>query len=201
MALCGLREIRGLYAGGLLGLALSALSGCASVQAKGATVKPPLDVPPPPPHVIELPAEPLEPVGEIPNPSATNPSTPRPPRPAPKPSEAKPEAKPDSSPTGPPATETPAPVPPVPAPAPQLQTPQTADTSTAAGKVRSTIDHARSSLNTVNYGPLSNDRKKAYKDAQLFMQQAEDALKEGNIVLAQAAATKAEKLAQELAGR
>jgi len=48
---------------------------------------------------------------------------------------------------------------------------------------------------------LSNERKKAYKDAQLFLQQAEDALKDGNIVLAQAVATKAETLARELAGR
>jgi hypothetical protein len=35
----------------------------------------------------------------------------------------------------------------------------------------------------------------------LFLQQAEDALKDGNIVFAQAVATKAEKLARELASR
>jgi hypothetical protein len=174
---------------------LAALSGCASAQAKSSAEKLPLDVPPPPPHVVELPAEPLEPVGEIPSPTAPGASgAPRPP--AAKPPEAK---KPDNPPAQPPA-ETPAPVLPPPAPAPQLRTPQTADTASVA-KVRTTIEHAKSSLNTVKFDPLSDERKKAYNDVKQFCQQAEDALKEGNIVFAQAVATKAEKLALELAGR
>lgn len=189
--------------GALIISVLLALGACASAQAKGSADKPALDVPPPPPHVVELPAQPLEPVGEIPNPGATATGAPRAPRPAPpKPEQAKPaEIKPDNPPgqaTAP--AETPPPAPSSPAPAPQLRTPQTADTTAAARKVRATIDSAKSSLATVNYGPLSNDRKKAYNDAKLFIQQAEDALKEGNIVFAQAVATKAETLARELAG-
>src|SRR5262249_37029452 len=113
--------------------------------------------------------------------------------------EGKPEPKADT-PATPPNPEPAPPLPP-PAPTPQLKTPQTSDTSGAAKTVRTTIDRARNTLNTVNFGPLSNERKKAYKDAQLFLQQAEDALKEGNIVFAQAVATKAETLARELAGR
>ncbi len=80
-----------------------------------------------------------------------------------------------------------------------MRTPQTADTSAAA--VQTTIDRAKNTLSTVNYGVLSNERKKAYKDAQLFLRQAEDALKEGNIVFAQANASKGDTLARELAGR
>jgi hypothetical protein len=180
------------------------LTACASAQAKG-TDAPTLDVPPPPPHVVEIAAEPLEPVGEIPNPNTPAPA--RPGRPAtretaPKPDAAKPEPPkadaPASAPAPPP--ENPAPVAPPP-PNPQLLTQQPADTSTAAKKVRTTIDGARSTLNGVNYGPLSNERKKAYDDAKRFIDQAETALKEGNIVLAQAVATKAETLAHELAGR
>jgi hypothetical protein len=98
----------------------------------------------------------------------------------------------------------PPPVDPPPAPVPppaQLRTPQTADTSGAARIVRTTIDTARGLLNSVNFGPLSNERKKAYNDAKLFMEQAEDALKEGNLGFAQGVATKAETLARELAGR
>jgi hypothetical protein len=91
--------------------------------------------------------------------------------------------------------------PPPAAPPAQLRTPQTADTSGAARTVRTTIDTARALLNTVNFGPLSNDRKKAYNDAKLLMQQAEDALKEGNLGFAQGVASKAETLARELAGR
>lgn len=182
-------------------------AACASAQAKGANDKPALDVPPPPPHVIELPAEPLEPVAEVPG-TATPPSgsgTSRPGRtrespPKPASGESKPEAKPDQPTGGTPPTETPAPVPPS-TPAPQLKTPQTADTGAAARNVRTTIDRAKNTLATVNFGPLSNERKKAYNDAKLFLQQAEDALKEGNVVFAQAVATKAETLARELAGR
>ena len=66
--------------------------------------------------------------------------------------------------------------------------------------MRTTIDTARGILNGVNFGPLSNERKKAYNDAKLFLQQAEDALKQGNLAFAQGVATKAETLAKELAG-
>jgi hypothetical protein len=67
--------------------------------------------------------------------------------------------------------------------------------------VRTTIDSARGILNGVNFGPLSTARKKAYNDAKLFLQEAEEALKEGNLAYAQGVANKAETLAKELAGR
>ena len=175
-------------------------TACASTLAKGSSDKPPLDVPPPPPHAIELPAEPLEPVGEIPSaPGGTSPGASRTTRPTPsKPETSKPESKPDTTPPTTTPTE-PAPVAPPPAASnPQLRTPQTADTSTAAKTVRTTIDRARTMLSTVNFAPLSDERKKAYNDAKLFIQQAEDALKAGNIVFAQASASKAETLAKEL---
>ena len=180
--------------------ALSALTGCVSTQAKGPD-KPALEVPPPPPHVIEIPAEPLEPVGEVP--AAPTGTPPRPSRPATRPEPRSGETKPgEAKPAETAPAETPPPAPaPIPPPNAQLLTPQTADTSTAAKVVRTTIDKAKSTLNSVNFGPLSNERKKAYNDAKLFMQQAEDALKEGNIVYAQAVASKAETLARELASR
>jgi hypothetical protein len=181
------------------------LAACASAQAKGGPNKPGLNVPAPPPHEIELPAEPLEPVGEVPGTAMGAGSTaPHSGRPATtKPQDAKPEGKSEppkaDAPASPPQPEPAPPLPP-PVPTPQLKTPQ-ANTDAAAKTVRTTIDRARATLSTVNFGPLSNERKKAYKDAQLFLQQAEDALKEGNIVFAQANATKAETLARELAGR
>jgi hypothetical protein len=179
------------------------LAACASAQAKGASDRPALNVPTPPPHEIDLPAEPLEPVGEVPGTAAGTGSTaPRSGRPAAtKSPDAKPEGK-SEQPKADAAPPQPDPAPPLPppAPTPQLKTPQTADTA-AAKSVRTTIDRARATLSTVNFGPLSNERKKAYNDAKLFLQQAEDALKEGNIVFAQANATKAEILARDLAGR
>ena len=48
---------------------------------------------------------------------------------------------------------------------------------------------------------MNNERKKAYNDAKLFIQQAEDAIKQGNFVFAQGMANKAETLARELAGK
>lgn len=159
-------------------------------------------VPAPPPRIIEPAAgATLEPVGDLPN--SPSGAASRPPRreAAPKPpaAEGKPEAKAggEQKPVEPPTVE----APPAPPPAAQLRTPQTTDTSGAAKTVRATIDTARGILNTVNFGPLSNERKKAYNDAKLFLQQAEDALKQGNLVFAQAVATKAETLARELAGR
>ena len=159
-------------------------------------------VPPPPPRIVE-PAEVIEPVGDLP--SAPSGAASRPPRreapTKPAASEARPEAKaggPEKPVEQPPVES--APVPP-PVPSAQLRTPQTADTSAAAKTVRTTIDTARTLLNAVNFGPLSNVRKKAYNDAKLLLEQAEDAVKEGNLAFAQGLANKAETLAKELAGR
>ena len=186
----------------LLPLIAVAVSACASVQAKGSD-KPALNVPPAPPHEIAIPAEPLEPVGEIPDslpvgsPPAPRSARPTSTRPA---ASEKPEPKTDK-PDQPaqPAPTTPDPAPPL--PPPQLKTPATADTSAAVKTVQTTIDRAKSTLNAVNQRTLSKERQKAFKDAQLFLQQAEDALKDGNVIFAQAVATKAETLAHELAGR
>ncbi len=188
-------------------LAISGLaaSGCATALARGKPAdRPALIVPPPPPRIIEpAPLESTpEPVPELPLPTgaAGGGSSSRPGRaaPAPKPEAPKPAEKPgEVKPVEPPPAEPP----PAASPPAQLRTPQTADASGAAKNVRSTIDTAQALLNTVNYAPLSNVRKKAYNDAKLFMQQAEDALKEGNLVFAQAVANKAETLAKELAGR
>ena len=52
----------------------------------------------------------------------------------------------------------------------------------------------------MDYAPLTNLRKKAYNDAKRFMDQAEEALKEGNLAFAQGVANKADTLAKELAG-
>ena len=157
-------------------------------------------VPAPPDRVIE-PAEIVPdpvPVPELP--SAPNGAPARPPR---RETPARSQAT-EAKPTDPkPVEQVPGPVEPAPAATPpaQLRTPQTADTSGAAKAVRTTIDTARGLLNGVNFGVLSNERKKAYNDAKLLMQQAEDALKEGNLGIAQGVATKAETLARELAGR
>ena len=185
----------------VLALPLIALmaGGCASVSAK-AKDAPSLSVPPAPPRVIEPAPDPLpEPVAELP---ATAPATP--PTSAPRPNRARETRPPVTDPKAEKPVEPvlpPDPVPPPPAqPTAQLQTPQTVDTN-AARAVRVTIDRANGLLSEIDYRLLNSVRKKAYDDVKRFVQQAEGALKEGNVVFAQAVATKAETLARELAGR
>lgn len=182
------------------------LSGCAALSAKSkAPELPAMNVPPPPPRLIEPAPEPLpEPVAELPAapPSATaTRGTSRPPvsRPAPQPDSKPAESKPADPPPTPP--QDPAPVQPPPAPAAQLRTPQTADTTNTERNVRGTIDRASGLLKNIDYRLLNAERKKAYNDSQQYIKQSEDALKEGNLVLAVAMANKAETLAKELAGK
>ncbi|HEY3885818.1 MAG TPA: hypothetical protein VGL62_11455 [Vicinamibacterales bacterium] len=201
------RVLRGMtLAAGIASLS----TGCASTSAKTGGDQPALNVPPPPPHVVtppELPSEP-EPVGELPPPSVA-PTTTRPRREAtPKPSDTKTDVKPGETkpveampPEAAPAAPPPAPPKPPADTGPQLVTPQTADTTAAVNGVRATMDRALGLLNSVDYRTLSPERKKAYDDAKLFLQGADNALKQNNLQAAQGEATKAETLARALAGK
>jgi len=181
---------------GFSALAVLALTGCASVQAKGPVDRPALIVPPPPARIVEPAEVPPEPVSELPPVSSGASRSARPTSPKSEPPKAA-ETKAGQDPT--PPVEPPPPAPS--APPAQLRTPQTADASSAAKAVRNTIDTARGILYGVNFGPLSNEQKKAYNDAKLFLQQAEEGLKEGNLAYAQGVANKAQTLARELARR
>ena len=156
-------------------------------------------MPPPPPRVIEPAAapEPIpEPVADLPPAPPTN----RPARSQPKETREQPkENKPatESQPAQPPETQ-PAPVP---QPPTQLRTPATANDTEAENQIRGAIERGRSLLGTVNFSMLSNERKKAFNDAKMFLDQAESALKQGNYEFARSIASKGETLARDLAGR
>jgi outer membrane biosynthesis protein TonB len=172
------------------------LAACASASAKTKPVEmPPMSVPPPPPRVIEPTPRPEptpEPVADWPPAPTAKPS--RPARETREP--AKPEAKP------PEAQEAPQQPAPVPQPPPtQLRTPATANDTEAENAIRGSIDRGRNLLASVNFPMLSNERKKAYNDAKMFLDQAEAALKQGNYVFAQGVANKGELLPHDLAGR
>jgi outer membrane biosynthesis protein TonB len=180
-------------------VAVAALAGaCASASAKVKPIEvPPLVMPPPPPRVIEPvpPPEPAPaPVADLPAaPPANRPVRPQPKeREQPKPPETKP---PESQPVQP---EMPAPVP---QPPPQLRTPATANDTAAESQIRGAVERGRSLLASVNFGMLSNERKKAYEDAKMLLDQAESALKQGNYGFAQGVASKGETLAHDLAGK
>jgi|SoiMethySBSTD1v2_1073268.scaffolds.fasta_scaffold722092_2 hypothetical protein len=186
----------------LLILALLPAVACATAKAKTPEVRPPLDVPPVPPRVIEpLPStEPasLEPVAELPAaPPATPPRTTRtqPPKDNNNRTEpAKPEQKPE---TPPDTTAAPQPT----APVPPLRTPSTAVGPDAARQVREVVDRAKRMLDTIDTRTLSADRRANYDAAHDFIKQAEDALNKSDNVLAASLANRAETIARQLGGR
>jgi hypothetical protein len=187
----------------LLFALLVAAAGCASASAKTPSDRPTLEVPPPPPRVIE-PAAPIEappePVADLPAATPTSPARPRPQsREGGTRESVKTEPKPETTAEPPPQ---PQPVPPVQTPPEsQLRTPGTADGAEAARQVKEILDRTVKSLSSIDYRVLSGERRKAYDEAKEFMRNADDALKKASYVLARSLAEKAEKLTRELQGR
>lgn len=182
-------------------LAALATSACSTAQAKGPTTRPALEVPQPPPRVVEaMPAEtppPIEPVADLPPPPTAS-SRPRP-QPSSRESASREAAKTEPKPETPPAAqEAAAPTTPVP-PAPQIRTP--ADNSETARQVREILDRANKGLSTVDYRVLTPQRKESYDSAKQFIQLAEEAVRVSNFQYAKFLAEKADTLAKELQGR
>jgi hypothetical protein len=172
-------------------------SGCAKVQARTEPVMPELTPPPPPPRVVETYPEEAPVVVEAP---ATETATSAP--------AARNTAKPPVSPTTKPDTtakpEPPRIEPEKPAAQPQPQPPALTlkptpgSESTTEGSIRRLISNASRDLARVNYGSLNQDGKAQYDTAKRFMQQADDALRSGNLVFAGKLADKAATMAAVL---
>ncbi len=174
-------------------LLIVALAGAACKTARAATPveRPNLEVPPPPPRLIEpVPVPEPEPEPVVEAPAATSAK----PKPAPPP--VKPETKADTppEPTTPPAT-------PPAQPPPQLRTPGMPSGAEAARQVQAILDRAATLLRSVRYQRLSPELKNSYDTARRFMEEGERELKALNYVLARELAEKAERLAKELQGR
>jgi hypothetical protein len=181
-------------------LALSSVSAaCAHGQAKTIAELPPLDMPAPPPRVIEtiepqppavvaLPDEPRTTIRQRPVPPPQRADTPRPAEPP----------KPD-----PQVVEPPRPVeePPRTPPATTLQTTPTQREGQVEQRVRAQVRQALTDLNRVNYQALNADARNQYDTAKRFASQAEDALRARNLVFASNLADKAAALAAQLLGR
>jgi hypothetical protein len=178
--------VRGL----LLAAVIAALAagGCATARVKAPSVPVALEVPAPPPRVI-VPPEPEipEPPEPTPEPESMAPRTPRRPPVA---GPAKTEPKADN------------------APAAQLAPPtatlqQALPTSPAdlVRRVREQLGQAQTDLRRVDYRALSADGKSQYDTATRFIEQAEQALREKNLVFAAKVAEKSAVLAASLVGR
>jgi len=191
------RRGNGRHHAALLPLAVCAClaSGCLGLRAHAVTAPEPLNMPDPPPRIVEvrepdvpppisLPEEPLRntPTRARPNAVASEPARPsEPPKPEP-PVDA---AKPDET-TRPPTT---------------LQITPTQREEEVERRIRGVLGQAMTDLNRVNYQALSSDGRTQYEQAKRFVSQAEEALRAKNLLFANNLADKAATLANQLAGR
>ena len=175
----------------VLGFGILAASGCAKAKAASVPDGPPLQVPAPPQRVLAPVEEP--PIVATPEaePSPPVAAAPRPARPA---SEPKPQAAP------PVAAQAPAPPARGSAETRELRPASPANPATERS-VRDLLARASRDLGQVNYGRLSADGRVQYEQARRFTAQAEDALKQRNLIFAATLADKAATLATELLGR
>jgi hypothetical protein len=161
---------------------------CARALAKAEVPLPELAPPPPPPRVVEVYAD--EPLPTVdPGPAETALNTP-PVRPPARPAAAKPEPpKPEPARTEPER--------PVSTPALVLKPAPGVAASTEAS-IRNMLGRASKDLNRVNYAALDADGRTQYDTAKRFMQQADEALRGGNLVFAGKLADKAATMASVL---
>jgi hypothetical protein len=174
-------------------LAAYLASGCRhQVQARTTPEPPPLDVPLPPPRLVEA-AEtaPPEPVALLPEPARGGP-LPRTPPATPQLSEAA-KSEPPEPPKAPDELKPPA--------AATLRTTPTEEEGTLDRRTRGLLVEATTHLSRIDYVRLNADAKSQYDSARAFVRQAEEALRGRNLVFASYLADKAATLAVQLRGQ
>ena len=169
-------------------------SGCVRAQAR-AVPEIPLNMPDPPPRVVEVLDPDVPPIVGLPEEPAR--SEPRA-RPAPPRTENRPVEPPKTEPVVDPVRP---PEEPRPAPAPTLQTTPTQQEVELERRIRGLLGQASSDLNRTNYQALTVDARTQYDTAKRFISQAEDSIRAKNLVFASNLADKASVLAAQLVGR
>jgi len=167
-----------------------ALSACGRLEARTEPVRPPLDTPPPPAHLIEAMIADVEPV-DLPAEKPAEKPAEGPPKPP-----ARVVARPALSGAEERATSSPPP-----ADTPQYSLQTTAKVTEAERRIRVQLVQAAQDLSRTNYGALSAEAQAQYDIARRFAQQAEEALKNRNLVFAGQLADKAAELAGILSNR
>lgn len=170
-----------------------ALAACAKQRVLTQPDQPPLAPPPPPPRVVAPPDTEEPPPPPPPEPErrpvrhAPPKGEPAPPRVEPPKTPAKPETPPAPQETTPPPTT--------------LQTAKPGAQAEMEKQVRGTLAQATRDLGRVNYGGLNADGKGQYDTAKRFVEQAQQAIKEQNLMLASRLADKAATIASVLVSR
>jgi hypothetical protein len=184
----------------VVSLAMAA-TGCSRLSARSAPEPPPpLDVPAPPPRVVETAdADPPNPGTLVDAPASGAPSSRRPP---PRAEAPKPETKkPESAPPPPPVTEVPvAPTEPA-KPVNTLQTTPPEKEPALEQEIRVKLKSAMRDLDRVDYGNLPNPAKQQYDQAKRFATLAEEAISAKNLVYARTLADNAAIIAAQLVSR
>lgn len=169
-------------------------SGCIRAHARATPDPPPLDVPLPPPRLVEAaettPPEPLTLPAEPARSTLPRPRTP--PAPAQQTESSKPP-EPPKAPEEPKEVKPPA--------ATTLRTTPTQQEGELERRTRGLLLEATSNLNRIDYGRLNTDAKGQYDSAKGFVRQAEDALRTQNLIFASYLADKAATLAAQLRGK
>ena len=177
---------------------LLAAAGCAKAHAS-AQPSPPLETPLPPPRVVSVPIEsapiapavpPIEAPGPRPTPNAPRAAAPRPEKAEPPPPAPAAANQPVASPATPPPVEE---------PALTLQT--TANAGQVEQRIRGLLANAGRDLGRIDYRALGKDAQTQYDIAKRFTEQADEALKNKNLVFAEQLADKAAALAAQLLRR
>jgi len=177
------------------------VSGCARAHAKAIPSGPTLNMPAPPPREVEA----FETDVPQPVPLPEEPArTPLRPRPTPRPEQPRAEAAKPETPK-PADTLTPIeaakPAEELPKPPITLQTTPAAEQGVVERAIHATLTHATADLNRIDYRALNANARAQYDTAKRFIQQAEDAIRAKNLVLAKNLADKAAAIAAQQAGR
>ena len=175
--------------------ALSVSAACAHAKAAAVAELPPLDMPSPPPRVVEA-AEPQRPpLIALPD------GPPSLERPAPPPRTESPRSAEPPKAEAPVEAAKPAEEGPRPAPSTTLQTTPTQREGEMERRIRILIAQAFNDLNRINYQALNANARNQYDTAKRFAIQAEESLQARNLVFASNLADKAAALAAQLLGR
>jgi hypothetical protein len=169
------------------------ISACASNPAR-SSVKVPLEIPEPPPRVA------MDPVPAVI--VETPPAPEKPPAaPASRPSTTPPAASTTGA-TSPPVAPTPAVIPPSeparPTPPPELRPAGPAGRTPTAAQVRDRVARTKQKLDQLDRSRLNAGKRADYDSARRFLSQAQAAVNDNNLLLAESSAEKAETLADGL---
>ena len=154
----------------------------------------PLEIPEPPPRVA------IDPVPAVVAEAPSAPERPAPPVPAARPPSSGPStpAAATAPPPQPPTTPVTVAEPPRTTPPPELRPAGGAGRTPTASQVRDSVVRTKQKLDQIDRRRLNTGKQNDYDSARRFLSQAEAAVKENNLLLAESSVEKAETLADGL---